>query len=87
MAKKKRKPPTNKIIFQSKEQSYSFDPDAVTFMAVLGYAVRDAIEQAALEMSEDKKCIPKTTIIKAVKKVGLGSWITKMPGEELEGVK
>ena len=81
MAKKK-KPPANKIVFQSKEQPYSFDPEAVIFMAVLGYTIRDAIEQTALEMSENKKCIPKETIIKAVKKVGLSGWITKMPEED-----
>lgn len=76
---KKKKPPANKITFQPVEQAFSFDPDAVVFMAVLGYTIRHMIEETALEMSEDKKCIPKTTIIKAVKATGLGDWIKKMP--------
>lgn len=84
MAKKKKKPPANKITFQSCEQEFSFDIDAIIFMAVLGQTIRSTVEEIALDMSENKKCIPKSTIVKAVKSVGLGSWIDKMPVESSE---
>jgi hypothetical protein len=59
-------------------QSFSFDTEAVIFMAAFGYLIRKEIENTALEMSENKKSIPKSTIIKAMKKIGFGEWVGKV---------
>ena len=50
-------------------------------MAAFGYLIRKEIENIALEMSENKKSIPKSTIVKAMKKVGLGEWVKKVEYE------
>ena len=79
MAKKK-KPPHNKITFtRPEEQTFSFDLDAGLFIAALWRTVEQEVKQLALDMSEDKMCIPKSTVIKAAKQLGLDEWIKKIP--------
>jgi hypothetical protein len=83
---KKKKPPCKKkpsnSSFTTFKQDFSFDTDFITYLAALGYLIQDEIKQTALEMSgENKMCIPLSTLIKAIKKVGLGEWLKKMPTE------
>jgi hypothetical protein len=81
MAKKRKstaKPKLSSGSFGSFKQTFSFDPESVTFMSVLGWMIRKEIEQTSLDMSENKMCVPKDTIIKAIKKIGLGNWVSKV---------
>jgi hypothetical protein len=84
MAKKKKPIGAGKLqtgSFTTFKQEFSFSLDSITFMSLLEYTIRKEIEETALEMSEDKMCVPKATILKAVKKLGLGNWIPKVPEE------
>jgi len=60
---------------------YSFDTEGIILMYVLGHVIRTSIEDAAVEIAKDKQCIPKDIIEKAIKKVGLGEWLEKLPDE------
>ncbi len=82
MAKKKKQPGRGKLAcgsFTTFKQDFSFDPESITFMVLLEYTIREEIQRVALAMSEDKMCIPKATIVAAIKQLGLGDWISKMP--------
>ena len=91
MSKKKprKKPPHNKIVFtKAEEQTFSFDLDAGLFIAALWRTVEQEVKQLALDMSENKICVPKSTVVKAAKQLGLDEWIKKIPkyveADELE---
>jgi hypothetical protein len=80
MAKKsKTKKTTPKLPFLAPlEQKFSFDTEAVLLMAALGFVIRNAVQDSAVEMSKDKMCISKSTVTKAIEAVGLGDWIAKI---------
>ena len=78
MAKRKKK---EAGVYLADKQHFSFDTESIIFMAVLGQTIRTKLEQTAMEMSENKICIPVTTMRKAAKKLGLASWFAEMPAE------
>lgn len=72
MAKKKK---DGMGISSMPEQKESFDLDAVIEMASIGYVIRTAIEAKAMELATVKKCVPKSTVVAAIKALGLGNWL------------
>jgi hypothetical protein len=82
MAKKKaKKKQIGKLCnsFVDFKQEFSFDTDAIIWVDALQYYIMKCIEETAVEMSENKYCIPVSTFIEAAKKIGLGDWVNKMP--------
>ena len=59
-------------------QHHSFDLEAIILMASLGYTIRKAIEDKAIEMAVDKKCIPRDTIYQAACELGLKDWLEQV---------
>jgi len=59
------------------------DTNAVLFLAALQHYIRVDIEELALEMAgENKLCIPRATLEKAARQLGLGAWLDKWPEEK-----
>jgi hypothetical protein len=86
VAKKKKPTGRGKLScgsFTDFKQNFSFDPDAVLFIAALQQYIRADIEELAVQMSsENKMCIPKLTMEKAARQLGLGAWLDKWPDEK-----
>jgi hypothetical protein len=87
VAKKKHKPSGRGKLstgsFTNFKQDFSYDTDAVLFLAALQQYIRVDIEELAVEMSgENKVCIPRSTMEKAARQLGLGAWLDKWPDEK-----
>ena len=90
MAKKKKKPTgIGKLScgsFTNFKQDFSYDSDSILFLAALQQYIRMDIEDLAVEMSgENKMCIPRSTMEKAARQLGLGAWLDKWPDEKSGG--
>jgi hypothetical protein len=90
MAKKKKKPSGRGKLscgsFTSFKQDFSYDTDSILFLAVLQQYIRMDIEELAIQMSgENKMCIPRSTMEKAARQLGLGAWLDKWPDEKPGG--
>jgi hypothetical protein len=86
MAKKKKPSGRGKLStgsFADFKQEFSYDTDSILFLAALQQYIRVDIEELALEMAgENKLCIPRSTIEKAARQLGLGKWLDKWPEEK-----
>ena len=86
MAKRRSKVKPAKSLSTSKfsyeEQPFSFDTDAILCIAGLWYAIENTIKDKAVERSNVKKCIPKSTIVEVAKELGLTKWLKELPDEE-----
>jgi len=85
MAKKKKPTGKSKLStgsFADFKQEFSYDSDSILFLAALQHYIRVDIENLAVEMSgENKMLIPRATMEKAARQLGLGAWLDKWPGE------
>ncbi|MFA5766505.1 MAG: hypothetical protein WC919_01090 [Candidatus Paceibacterota bacterium] len=89
MAKKKKPSGTKKLscgTFTNFKQEFSYDTDAVIFLSALQHYIRMDIEELAVQISgENKMCIPRSTMEKAARQLGLGAWLDKWPEEKPGG--
>jgi len=85
MAKKKKPSGRGKLStgsFADFKQEFSYDTDSILFLAALQQYIRTDIENLAIEMSgENKMLIPRSTMEKAARQLGLGAWLDKWPKE------
>jgi hypothetical protein len=89
VAKKKKPSGRGKLStgsFTDFKQEFSYDLDSILFLAALQQYIRMDIEDLAVEMSgENKMCIPRSTMEKAARQLGLGAWLDKWPAEKPGG--
>jgi hypothetical protein len=73
-----RKKKVDKVASWEPPVHHSFDIESIILMASLGYTIRKAIEDKAIEMAVDKKCIPRDTIYYAACELGLKDWLEQV---------
>lgn len=89
MAKRKTKRATGKLskapatLSMPPSNGPSFSLEAVMFLASLTYHIRESIQNEAIDTSENKKNIPRSTVESIAKKLKLGAFIAEMDEELL----
>jgi hypothetical protein len=73
--KKKAKPLIKTSRAQPEDDKPSFDLPAIGRMQSTLYYLRKEIERMAIESCENKKCIPESAILDAIKSLGLKAFI------------
>jgi len=84
MAKKKRKP--RKVTRATRKKATppsfpastgpSFSLEAIEFLSVLGYNIRETIQNQAIERSEEKKNIPRSTVEDVARQLNLNAFMS-----------
>lgn len=78
-AKQKQQKLSKPAFIKVEEQTFSFDTDANLFISELWYTIRQEIRQMSIDMSENKMCIPRSIVVEAANRIGLGELIKKIP--------
>lgn len=75
MAKRKRVIESPKL--PPDDSKFSFDIAAILTMAAVGYSIREAIVEKAVAKAnaKEKKCIPDSVVVSAIKSMGLGEYL------------
>ena len=85
MAKRKttrrstKKPPTPKF---DKQEGPTFSMDAVVLMGAMGYNIREAIQDLAIEKANGKNPVPVSSVVSAIKSLRLTKYMEDILEED-----